>query len=508
MVGVASATLPSNRVSCSAVTHASILAMKPLHFLVCLCTANMVNAQVPIIDYTFQAVPPTVLVNKVLVQPDGKILVGGGFENYAGSNKDNLVRLNSDGTVDATFNPDGSGPDFLVQDMDLMPDGRILIAGNFGTYNGIQNYFVARLFADGTLDPTFHVPPNSINGAVLAIVRHKDNSVVVGGEFFICAGHSQPHIARFDPTGAVDTTFMVGTGFTSTVFDLLVLPDDRIVVAGSFSMYQDQPCGHIALLASNGLYDPSMDNDPGLDGTGSLATALARQSDGKILVSGSFSYHNGVPRAGIARLDLSGAYDETFTSPFYPYAKVDAIALQADGHILAGGEFQAGMYDPNVPGPACIIRLNTDGSRDDTYALGAGAGPDPDDTYFVQDIAVQPDNKVLVGGHFGSIDGETEYRQLVRLLGEMPTGIGERQDADAGLVALWTTGGLHVKIPAGFTSEARLNVYSTTGQLLHSQRTGAAAGSMAPIRMEPGTGMLLVSLEQGTSRRTAMVLVE
>ena len=467
----------------------------------------MLHAQVPIIDYSFQAVPPSVLVNKVVVQPDGKILVGGGFTNYAGSGKNNLVRLNSDGTVDATFNPGGSGPDFLVQDIDLMPDGRILIAGNFGAYNGIQNYFVARLFPNGTLDPGFHVPPNSINGAVLAIALHKYNTVVAAGEFFICSGHSQPHITRFDPTGAVDTTFLVGDGFTSTVYDLLVLPDDRIVASGSFFMYQNNPSGRIALLASNGLIDLTMNNDPGLHGSLSTARALARQADGMILVSGYFTHHNGVPHAGIARLNLNGTYDTSFTSPFYPYAKVDAIAVQADGHILAGGEFIGSMYDPNVPGPSCLVRLNTDGSRDDTYDLGVGAGPDPGETYFVQDIAVQPDNKVLVGGHFGTFDTETQYRQLIRLHESMPTGISEGRTAPAALNAWWSTGELCVAIPADFTSDARLNVYSTTGQLVHSQRTGAAAGSTVSMRMDPDPGMFLVTLEQGTARRVAKVVV-
>ena len=224
--------------------------MKPFLLIATLCATTALHAQVPIIDYSFQAVPPTTLVNKVIVQPDGKILVGGGFDNYAGSGKNNLVRLNSDGTVDSTFNPGGSGPDFLVQDIDLMPDGRILIAGNFGTYNGIQNYFVARLFPNGTLDPGFHVPPNSINNAVYAVALHRNNTVLAAGEFFICAGLSQPRITRFDSTGVVDTTFLVGAGFTNTVYDLLVLPDDRIVAGGSFYNYQNNPSGNIALLLS------------------------------------------------------------------------------------------------------------------------------------------------------------------------------------------------------------------------------------------------------------------
>jgi uncharacterized delta-60 repeat protein len=484
-----------------------IAIMKSFVLAASLCATLAVSAQVPIIDYSFLAVPPTTMVNKVIVQPDGRILVGGGFDDYAGSGKNNLVRLNSDGTVDATFNPGGSGPNFLVQDMDLMPDGRILIAGNFLTYNGITNYYVARLFADGTLDPGFHVPPNAINGAVNAVALHKDNTVVVGGDFFVCYGHSQPYITRFEPTGAIDTTFLVGAGFTSSVYDILVLPDDRILVGGSFTMYQNNPSGKIALLASDGLFDPSMDNDPGLHGTSSSARALARQEDGKILVSGIFTHHNNVARPGIVRLDQSGAYDVTFTSPFYPYARVDAIAVQTDGHIMAGGEFTHGMYDPNVPGPARLVRLNANGSRDDTYDLGVGLGNDQGETYFVRSLALQPDGKTLVGGRFGSVSTETQYRQLIRLHESMPTGISEANNAPAGLNAWWNAGELHVTVPAGFTGDARLNVYTGTGQLVHSQRAGTAANSTFGVRLDPEAGMLFVSLEQDNTRLSTTVVV-
>ena len=481
--------------------------MKAFFLVAILCATTALIAQVPVIDYSFLAVPPSTVVNKVIVQPDGKILVGGGFDNYAGSGKNNLVRLNSNGTVDATFNPGGSGPNFLVSDMDLMPDGRILIAGNFHEYNGIQNHFVARLFANGAVDTGFNMAPNSINGAVNAVALHRNNTVLAAGDFFLCYGNSQPYITRFDSTGVVDTTFLVGTGFNSNVYGLLVLPDDRILVGGSFGTYQGQPSGSIALLLPNGLLDTSMDNDPGIHGSVSTVRALARQADGKILVGGYFTHHNNVPHPGIARLDLSGTYDPTFNSPFYPYARVDAVAVLSDGHIIAGGEFTDGMYDPNVPGPARLVRLNADGSRDNTYDLGTGLGNTPGDTYYVRSLAIQQNDKVLVGGRFGSVSTETQYRQLVRLHGFMHTGISEGQDVPTALNAWWNSGELRVTVPADFTSDARLNVYSTSGQLIHSQPVNAAPGSTFGVHMDPVAGLLLVSLEQGNARLTAKVMV-
>ena len=477
--------------------------MKTLLFSTFLCITIALQAQVPLVDYSFLAVPPSSFVNKVIVQPDGKILLGGGFLNYAGSGKRYLVRLNSDGSIDNTFNPGGTGPDHLVQDMDLMADGRILIAGNFVSYDGIPTQFVARLFPNGILDYSFQVPPETLNGAVLAVAAHRENTVLVGGEFFTC-GYTQPHIARFTPTGAVDTTFQVGSGFTGNVHDLLVLPDARILVGGDFYMYQNELCGRIALLTSNGLYDPSMNNDPGFTGSACSIRALALQPDGKILAGGVFSHHNGVPRTAIARLDMNGAYDASFTSPFYPYALIKAIAVQADGHILAGGDFTSGMYDPNVPGPASFLRLNTDGSRDASYDVGEGTGPV---AASVRSIVIQQDNKVLVGGAFSSFNTETQYPAIIRLHDSMITGITEGYATPAELNAWWSSGELRVTVPVDFTGNARLNVYTSTGQLVHSQRAGAAAGNSFSVPMDGVGGLLLVSLEQGNARLTAKVMV-
>ena len=477
--------------------------MKPLALIAFLYATTTLYAQVPLIDYSFLAVPPSSFVNKVIVQPDGKILIGGGFLNYAGSGKDYIVRLNSDGSVDNTWNPGGTGPDFLVQDMDLMSDGRILIAGNFVSYDGIPTQFVARLFANGILDYCFQVPPETLNGAVLAIAAYRENTVLVGGEFFTC-GYTQPHIARFTPTGAVDTTFIVGSGFTGNVHDLLVIPDGRILVAGDFYMYQNNYCGRVALLTGNATYDPSMNNDPGFQGSACSLRALALQPDGKILAAGVFSHHNDVPRRAIARLDMNGTYDASFTSPLYPYALLKAVAVEADGHIIVGGDFTADMYDPNVPGPASFLRLNADGSRDDNYPIGDGTGPV---AASVRSIVIQQDNKVLVGGAFSVFNTETQYRSIVRLHESASVGIPEAQYAPANLNAWWSSGELRVTVPESFTDEARLNVYTTNGKLVYGQRVGTSAGNTFSVPMERVVGLLLVSLEQRNERLSVKVMV-
>lgn len=480
--------------------------MRHLFLLILTLLSMCLRGQVAIIDYGFLAVPPDVLVNSIVVQPDGKILVGGAFTNYAGSGKNNLVRLNADGTVDPTWNPGWSGPSHAVNDIVLMPDGRILIAGGFHAYNGTPSHFVARLHPSGLLDFSFNIPPNSINNAVNAVELHADGKVLAAGDFFLCYGHSMPHIARFNYDGTLDLTFDIGTGFNLPVYDLLVLPDMRILAAGGFMFYNGINCGRVAMLSPDGPYDTSMNNTPGLSGIGAgAARALAMQPDGKLLVSGDFSTHQGAPANGIVRLGLDGTRDPGFVSPFYPYAKVDAIAVQADGRIIAGGEYTATMYDPNVPGPNRITRLNADGSRDDTFVLGDGALPETGQTAFVRSVAVQEDGKILVGGRFGYFDTEDQYRQLVRLRASGSTGIDGPEHVPT-LHALLdpATGELVVYDPFG-AGTATLLIHAATGQLVHSATVTTGTG--APIRLRPdlAAGMHVVSLQQGAERVGAKV---
>jgi uncharacterized delta-60 repeat protein len=467
------------------------------------------SAQVPIIDYGFLADDPAVVVNSVLVQPDGKILVGGFFPDYAGTIHDHLVRLMPDGTVDPTFNPNGSGPGNAVEDMILMPDGRILIAGNFLTYNGSSAYFIARLLPDGTRDATFNVPPNSINGAVWAIELHDAHRVIAGGEFFTCNGYSYPHIARFNDDGSVDTSFEVGTGFSHNVHEILVLPDMRILVGGQFQVYNGALTGHIALLSPGGPLDTTMDNDPGLSSGGGTVRALARQPDGKLLVGGYFQYHNGQPRSAIVRLNTDGSNDPSFTSPLYPYALVRTIAVQPDGKVVVGGEFTSSEYANAVPGPARLVRLNADGSRDNTFTIGSGIGQGTDLTAYVHDLALQADGKIIVGGHFQTVDVEDSYHQLVRLLPDALTGIDEA-DARSTLRARYdaANGMLWVDPNAEASGPAQLSLIAINGQLVHTERVFQNAGVpiVLPVALTPG--VFLVSLATTDHREQVRVVVE
>ncbi len=91
-------------------------------------------------------------VSAFALQPDGKIIVGGGFREIAGHSRNSIARLHPDGTLDTGFNPPGGADDGMVLAIALQPDGKIVIAGNFQHVNGQSRRGIARLHSDGALD--------------------------------------------------------------------------------------------------------------------------------------------------------------------------------------------------------------------------------------------------------------------------------------------------------------------------------------------------------------------
>ncbi|MBK6370151.1 MAG: hypothetical protein IPH05_06225 [Flavobacteriales bacterium] len=461
------------------------------------------EAQTTCIDQTFLADVPSVQVLKVVELPDGKVLMGGTFTNYAGSSYDHLVRLNADGSLDYTFNSGHEGPQNSVYDIDVMPDGRILICGNFLQYNGVNSYFVARLHADGTLDPTFNIPPNSINGAVNAVAWHEENKVVAAGDFFECYGHSKPHIVRFNSSGTVDTTFQIGTGFTTNVYDLEVLPNMQILVAGAFFQYNGNSCGRLALLNTDGTYDPSMSNSPGFNG---IARHIEVQTDGKILVGGSFDQHNGQDSWGLARLDPDGSADPAFTSPFYPYAPIFAIAVQADGKIVVGGEWTENMYAVGVgPGTPRLTRLLPDGTRDATFAIGAGPGDLGTETFYIRDVAVLSTGKILVAGRFTKFDSEIQYQQIIRLNENLNVGVTDIAPA-ADIDAIMDRNNDRIRLTTPEQLRGTFQLVNAAGQVVSEGAVSNRTTYISTASVSQGVHVLRVQTSDGALHSVKLVL--
>jgi uncharacterized delta-60 repeat protein len=174
-------------------------------------------------------------VINIKIQPDGKILVVGDFGSYDSISAKNIIRLNADGSIDGGFVIGGglSGPTYTI---DIQTDGKIIVGGDFNQYDGIPANRIVRINTDGSIDNTF-VNGNGFNGIVYDVKIQDDGKIIVGGDFEEYDTNSYRKIIRLNTDGSIDTTFIVGSGFNSTVFTIQVQNDGKVVVGGSFTSY-------------------------------------------------------------------------------------------------------------------------------------------------------------------------------------------------------------------------------------------------------------------------------
>ncbi len=269
------------------------------------------------------------------IQPDDKIIIAGWFTSCDGASRYRLARLNANGTNDSSFT-NGFGADNDVEAIALQSDGNMVIGGYFTSYV-VSRGRVARALSGGGVDATFTNTPGGADATVWAVGVQSDGKVLIGGDFANYNGTTVSCLARLNTDGSLDTSFGGGSAPNGSVYSILVLSDDSILIGGSFTAYGVPTRGRIARLSSSGTLDTSF-------ATGAAANypvrAIARQGDGKILIGGDFSTYDGSNRGHVARLKTDGSLDTGFlavgsgTSDY-----VLSIALQSDGKILIGGRF-------------------------------------------------------------------------------------------------------------------------------------------------------------------------
>jgi uncharacterized delta-60 repeat protein/uncharacterized repeat protein (TIGR01451 family) len=326
------------------------------------------------------------------LQTDGKLLIAGDFTAVNGVTRQRLARLLSDGSLDPTYNV-GLGPNRPVRAVKLQPDGKALVGGFFTRVHGTNINRLARLNTDGSLDVFFN-PGAGADNPVYALDLLPDGRVVVGGAFTTFNGISRPNVAVLNTNGTVSTTFNPGLGANGVVYAVAAQPDGKVVIAGDFTTVNNVSRVRVARLNTDGSVDTTF--NPQL-GANAAVRALAIQADGKIILGGSFTTLNGLPRNYLARLNTDGSVDPIFlgTASGGDNA-VYALAIQADGKILVVGDFTTF----NGVTRNRITRLNPNGKTDPTINFGTGANS------FIAAVTVQPDRKIVIGGGFTVVDGE------------------------------------------------------------------------------------------------------
>jgi uncharacterized delta-60 repeat protein len=245
-------------------------------------------------------------VNTIAIQTDGKILVGGSFSTYNGTSSPRIARLNADGTLDSGFSI-GTSFNSSVNTIEIQSDGKILVGGAFSAYNGTSSPRIARLNADGTLDSSFTVG-TGFNSNVNTIAIQTDGKILVGGAFTTYNGTSSVRIARLNADGTLDSGFSVGTGFDGTVTTIAIQTDGKILVGGAFSTYNGTSSPRIARLNADGTLDSGFSIGTSFNST---VYTIAIQADEKILVGGAFTTYNEIESRRIARLKNDGSISVT-----------------------------------------------------------------------------------------------------------------------------------------------------------------------------------------------------
>ncbi len=357
-------------------------------------------------------------LRSVVIQPDGKIAVGGYVDN--GVNSDfALVRYNTDGSLDTSLDTDGKvTTPFLGEDnaseLLLRPDGRMIAAGTTET-GTVSDFALAGYNTDGSLDASFGVGGKVItdyggqSAGANSVAIQSDGKIVVAGS----AGNgsnSDFAVTRYNPDGTLDTGFGAGGKVMTPILSLddvitsvAIQGNGKILAAGIAITSTDANSGDFALVR----YNPDGSLDTSFDGDGKVTTPIGNgddraygiviQPDGKIVLAGDASMPGTERDFALVRFNVDGSLDSTFDSDGKVSThmgshndRVAAVALQPDGKIIVGG-------DDNVD--FAIARYNSDGSLDTSFD-GDGKVTTPILTLTDQifSLAIQPDGKIVAGG--------------------------------------------------------------------------------------------------------------
>jgi uncharacterized delta-60 repeat protein len=328
--------------------------------------------------------------NDLFVQPDGRVLIAGGFTRFNGAPLRNLARLNSDGALDATFNAnaamlfdlDTAGGDQPVLRVALQADGKIFFAeGN--TLNNVTDRLL-RLNPDGAVDATFQ-PGQPRAPVVLTAARQADGHIVIAGGFTFVNGVTRPGLARLNADGTLDPTFAPAVAPSDVIIGLGSLADGRIVVASGFCGIGDPPRASLTCYLANGALDPAFSVTLN---SGAAINALLVLPDGHVVIAGDFSTVNGTARGNLAGLQADGSLEPAFANVTVN-GPVHLLALRPNGGVFAAGTFStvAGQRRNN------LAALTAGGSLDTSFIPSSLTTSD-----VISVLAAAPDGGAIIGG--------------------------------------------------------------------------------------------------------------
>jgi uncharacterized delta-60 repeat protein len=328
-------------------------------------------------------------VHTMARQADGKVIVAGEFTGFNGVSTIPMVRTNSDGTLDPSYNT-GTGFNAIPTRMVVQPDGKLLVIGLFTSYNGTNVPGIVRLMSDGTIDPSFSITLNA-GSSILWFEVQSSGQIYIAGDFSTVNGTSRAGVARIDAAGTLDTGFNALIGGSPYISAVAVQPDGKVLIGGSFSGVGGFNRSNFVRVDSTGALDQSFNP------SGGSAERIVLTPSGKILTASAYG-------GTILRRNLNGTTDSSFatgsfqlTSTSSSYTRIDSILANADGSVIVGGNFDM----VGTTSRTGIVRLAPNGSLDGFFLPKGADGQ-------VRTVIEACADKVLIGGDFTRVQTTTK----------------------------------------------------------------------------------------------------
>jgi uncharacterized delta-60 repeat protein len=412
------------------------------------------------------------IVNAVACQADGRILAGGLLSRSGRLGQSGIVRFERNGDLDMAF-AGGTNAYRFVNVVSVDAENRVIIAGDFHIVDGAPFEGIARLTSDGALDETFQ-PTFGTGGRINAIAPLADGKMIVARSV---TGIDQLNIARLNADGTVDGGFQARV--QGDVSKIAVQADGKIVLGGLFSRVNGVPRTNLARVNANGSVDESFDPQMAVDSS-TVIIALAVQSNQKILIAGRFTPSEAVARHSLIRLNSDGTLDQTLDAGTGADDDIYAMALQGDGKIVLGGEFTSFNGKQRLR----LVRLFSNGALDAGFQFLPNSGADGR----IRSISLTSEGEIVVGGDFTIING-VPRRRVARLYGgnlplEPPLIFMQptNQVLKAGQTAFFSVGFASVDAPAlTWLLDGRALANATNETLVLQNVQAAAAGAYSVV---------------------------
>ncbi|GEM_PF-2455526 len=345
-------------------------------------TSSKVRTASEYLDQGFN--PPSIdgSIGAIALQEDGRIVIGGVFTKIAETARFGLARLESDGSLDFSFDP-GEGVRAVMggESIDALlvePDGKVIVGGSFSTIGGVTQSGLARLKSRGGVDQTFKVGLGvrksndtlNPNGRVRALVRQGDGKVLFGGSFTRFDRDTLLYgIGRLNSDGSLDASFDAGSGaLFEDVFALAIDAQGKILVGGDFKTFQGVPRTALARLESDGSLDIGF--NASIEGQGFVCVnKITILPDGKILLVGSFRSVDGFTTHSAARLENGGKVDRSFVvTALAGGSWINDCIIQNNSSVWVTGDF----LSPIGSLASNLMKLGDRGAADVGFDPGSG----------------------------------------------------------------------------------------------------------------------------------------